>query len=405
MRTVTAKPQRTDTAQSLLDAAADLYPTVREYQDETERERCIAKPVVERLREAGLHRMLLPRSLGGHELDIATCFRIIELMAEADGSVGWNLMNNAVIQLSSLAFSDECVEELFGATPDLVIAGTLVPGGGSGTRVEGGYRVTGRWRFGSGCREASWMVGNFDLLDENGTHVQPDGVFRVAFPISDVTIIDTWDMTGMRGTGSHDWAVSDVFVPEHRVLFVPGRVLLNQWKDRWPGTLYSLPVHGIIGPHHSQLATGIARAALDAFSDLAGSKVPRGREGASLLRDNAQVQDGLGRAEAHLEAGRAYRAAMVQDIWDTVERGATVSGQQVARSRLAGAFAADSARAAMEIVFRLGGTTSTVRAHRLAHCWRDVQVVGQAGAVSPDWYPLVGRALLGLEPGPRLTTK
>jgi alkylation response protein AidB-like acyl-CoA dehydrogenase len=388
----------------VLDSAAALFDTVREFQDETERERCIPRPLVDQLREAGLHRMLLPRSLGGEELDLPTCFRVVELMAEADGSVGWNLMNNSVIKLTSLAFSDECVEELFGPSPDHVIAGTLVPGGGTGTQLAGGYRVSGRWRFGSGCREARWMIGNFDLVGDDGARVRPDGVFRVAFPIDDVTIIDTWDMTGMRGTGSHDWAVTDVFVPEHRVLFVPGRVTFNQWHERWPGTLYALPVHSIIGPHHSLMATGIACAGIDALAELAGAKVPRGRQGAGLLRDQPQVQDWIARAEGHLGGGRLYREAMVEDVWCTVDRGETPTLEQVARCRLAGSFAADSARAAMDIVFRAGGTTSTIRTHRIAHCWRDLQVVGQAGAVSPDWYPVVGRALLGLEPGPRLTT-
>jgi alkylation response protein AidB-like acyl-CoA dehydrogenase len=350
--------------------------------------------------------MLLPRSLGGQELDLATCFRIVELMAEADGSVGWNLMNNSVIQLSCLAYSDDCLDELFGDDPNHVIAGTLVPGGGRGRKVEGGYKVTGRWRFGSGCREARWMVGNFDLVGDDGAAAQDQpGVYRVVFPIDDVNVIDTWDMTGMRGTGSHDWAVTDLFVPAHRALFVPGRVMLNQWKDRWPGTLYALPVHSIIGPHHSLMATGIARAAIDAFAELAGAKVPRGRQGAGLLRDNAQVQEGIARAEALLGGGRLFRSAMVASVWDTVDRGDTPGLEQIARCRLAGSFAADSARQAMDIVFRLGGTTSTVRSHRLAHCWRDLQVVGQAGAVSPDWYPVVGRGLLGLDPGPRLTTR
>jgi indole-3-acetate monooxygenase len=395
----------TATAHSLLASATALFPTVRDFQAETERGRCIPKPLVAQLREAGFHRMLLPSTLGGLELDLPTCFRIVELMAEADGSVGWNLMNNAVIQVSSLAFSDECVDELFGARADYVIAGTLVPGGGKGRRIDGGYRVTGRWRFGSGCREARWMVGNFDLMDEGGEPQGPSGVYRVAFPIEDVEVIDTWDMTGMRGTGSHDWAVSDVFVPEHRVLFVPGRVLLNQWRDRYPGTLYQLPVHSIIGPHHSLMATGIARAAIDALAELAGAKVPRGRQGAGLLRDQPQVQDWIARAEAHLAGGRAFRDAQVAEVWDTVASDETPTLEQVARCRLAGSFAADSARAAMDLVYRAGGTTSTVRTHRLAHCWRDLQVVGQAGAVSPDWYPIVGRTLLGLEAGPRLTTQ
>ena len=235
-----------------LDNAAALFETVREYQAETERERCIPKPLVAQLDEAGLHRMLLPTSLGGLQLDIPTLFRVVELVAEADGSVGWNLMNNSIIQLSSLALPEAGLEEIFGPGPDQIIAGTLVPGGGRGRRVEGGYEVSGRWRFGSGCREAQWMIANFDLEADPAPE---SGVYRMAVRIEEVTIIDTWDMTGMRGTASHDWSVTNVFVPDRRVLFVPGRVLLNQWQ-RWPGTLYQLPVHTIIGPHHSMIATG-----------------------------------------------------------------------------------------------------------------------------------------------------
>jgi indole-3-acetate monooxygenase len=383
-----------------LDNAAALFETVFGYQAETERERCIPKPLVAQLDEAGLHRMLLPTSLGGLQLDIPTLFRVVELVAEADGSVGWNLMNNSIIQLSSLALPDAGIEEIFGPGPDQIIAGTLVPGGGRGRRVEGGYEVSGRWRFGSGCREAQWMIANFDLEDDPADE---PGVYRMAVRIEDVTIIDTWDMTGMRGTASHDWSVTNVFVPERRVLFVPGRVLLNQWQ-RWPGTLYQLPVHTIIGPHHSMIATGIARAGIDALVALAGGKVPRGRVGA-LLRDQPHIQDMVARAEAHLGGGRAYRDAVVCEVWEMASTGETPRLDVCARCRLAGSFAADSARQAMDLVFRAGGTTSTHRTQRLAHCWRDVQVVGQAGAVNPDWYPVVGRHLLGLEPGPRLTDR
>jgi alkylation response protein AidB-like acyl-CoA dehydrogenase len=386
-------------AQTLLDAARQLGKMAVELQPDTEPGGCIPVPLVERLREAGLYRMLLPRNLGGLQLDIPSCYAIVEAMAEADGSVGWNLMNNAIIQLSCLAFSDAGVDELFGNGTLPIIAGTLVPGGGQGTRVEGGYVVSGRWRFGSGCSEARWMIGNFDVAGEDGS-----GVYRVAFPVDEVTIYrDTWEVTGMRGTGSYDWSVTDVFVPDRRVVFVPGRVAVNQWR-RWEGTLYQLPVHTLIGPHHSMIATGIARAGIDAFAELAGAKVPRGRAGTRrLLRDEPQVQDWIARAEAHLEGGRAFREAMLREVWATADAGETVSLEQRARCRLAGSFAADSARTAMDLVYRGSGTTATQRAHRLAHCWRDLQVVSQAAAVNPDWYPVVGRVLLGLEPGSRLS--
>jgi alkylation response protein AidB-like acyl-CoA dehydrogenase len=382
-------------SQALIDAARALQPVVRSFQAETEHERRIPAPLVDRLRQAGLYRMLTARELGGWEVDLLTCFQVVELMSEADGSVGWNLINNAVQHVAVLSLPDAGVEEIFHGGPDQVIAGTLVPGGGKGRRVDRGYIVTGRWRFGSGCRESHWMMGNFELEDGG-----PPGVYRVLFPSEDTTVIDTWDMTGMRGTGSHDWSVTEQFVPERRVVFVPGGGAFNQWQH-WRGTLFQLPLHCIIGPHHSVVATGIARGAIAALGELAGSKVPRGRTG--LLRDQPHVQEWLARAEGILGGGCAYRTAILTEVWETVAAGRSTTLEQRARCRLAGSHATDCARSAMDLIFRAGGTTSTQHTQRLAHCWRDLQVVGQAASVGPEWYPLAGRALLGLDAGPRLT--
>lgn len=246
------------------------------------------------------------------------------------------------------------------------------------------------------------MLANFEIQDGADVRQNPDGtpaLYRGFFRPSECTIIDSWDMTGMRGTGSHDWTVTDVFVPEHRTVHVDGRLLTNQWH-RWPGALYALPVHALVGPHHSVVATGIARAGIDTLTELAGSKVPRGRTG--LLRENAQVQESVARAEAVLGAAQLFRAAATRDIWETVASGRETTLRQRALCRLAASFAVDSARQAMDLMYRAGGTTSSKRTHQLARCWRDLHVVGQAGSIAPDWYPLVGRAFLGLDPGPRL---
>jgi alkylation response protein AidB-like acyl-CoA dehydrogenase len=380
----------------VLDAAAALQPIVRSYQDQTERELRIPPPLVEQLKAAGLYRLVVPRALGGLEANAMTYLRAAELLAEADGSVGWNIGNSAIGQLIALGLPDAGVEEIFNDGPDTIVAGTAVAGGGIATPVEGGYLVSGRWSFGSGCREAQWMMANFDLRGPDGSTV----LHRAFFHPAEVTVIETWDMTGMRGTGSHDWTVNEVFVPHRRTVEVPGRLLVNQWQ-KWPGTLYQLPVHALVGPHHSMAATGIARAGIDALTDLAGAKVPRGRSG--LLRDQPQVQDALARAEALLGAAQTYRAAAVDDVWDTVARGQETTLEQRARCRLAATFAVDSARQAMDLMYRAGGTTSGQRSHQLAHCWRDLHVVEKAASTAPEWYALTGRVFLGLDPGTRLT--
>jgi len=387
---------------ALIDAVSAMRPAIRAYQDEIERERRIPPALVEQNRDAGFYRMVVPRALGGIEVDPLTYLRVVELAAEGDGSTGWNLANNAIGQLIALSLPDDGVSEIFAAGPDTIIAGTAVPGGGRAVEVEGGYLVSGRWRFGSGCRESDWMLGNFQIFDGDQPRKNADGspaFWRCYFPSSEPTIIDTWDMMGQRGTGSHDWTVSEVFVPARRTVQLVAFVLTNQW-ERWPGPLYRLPAHAIVGPHHSAVATGIARAGIDALTELAGSKVPRARTG--LLREREQVQEAVGRAEAILGAAQAYRSAAVGDVWETVVAGGTTSPEQRARCRLAASYAGDSARQAMDLMYRCGGTTSSEYGNPIARCWRDLQTVTQAVAVMPEWYPLAGRIFLGLEPNPRL---
>jgi alkylation response protein AidB-like acyl-CoA dehydrogenase len=395
-------PSASAAGSPLLEAAAELRWVARSLQDEIERERRLPPPLVEQLRAAGMYSMVIPRALGGQQVDLLTFLRVAELMAEGDGSVGWNLANNSVGQLIALSLPDAGVEEIFGGGADTIVAGTAVPGGGTAVPVDGGYLVSGRWPFGSGCRESQWMLANFEILDGDQPRQNPDGspaLYRGFFHSAEVTVIDSWDMTGMRGTGSHDWTVTDVFVPEHRTVHVDGRLLTNQWH-RWPGTLYAVPVHALVGPHHSVVATGIARAGIDTLTELAGAKVPRGRVG--LLRENNQVQESVARAEAVLGAAQLFRAAAIRDVWETVANGQPTTLAQRARCRLGASFAVDSARQAMDLMYRAGGTTSSKRTHQLARCWRDLHVVGQAASIAPDWYPLVGRTLLGLDPGARL---
>jgi alkylation response protein AidB-like acyl-CoA dehydrogenase len=324
-------------------------------------------------------------------------------LAEGCGSVGWNLANNSIGQLVTLGLPDEGVQEIHGNGP-ANLAGTAVPGGGQATPVEGGYRVTGRWTFGSGCHEAAWMLGSFQILDDGKPRLSPEGkplFWRGIFPRAEAEIVPgSWDVAGLRGTGSFDWTVSDVFLPERRTMVHAGIPLDNQWS-RWPGTTYQLPAVCWVGPHHSAVITGIARAGIDALIELAGGKQPRGRP-VGLLCDSPQVQDAVGRADAILNAGRAYRTAMIAELWNTIAGGGETTLEQRARCRLASTYAGQSAREAMDLMYHLGGSTSFKRESRLAECWRDLHTVGQTVTIAPEWYPIGGRVYLGLDPGPRL---
>ena len=386
----------------LVREAAAMRPVLRRYQEEIEQGQRMPRALFEQMRDAGFYRMVIPRSLGGLQVDPLTYLRVAELLAEGAGSVGWNIANNGIGQLITLGLPDEGVQEIHGRGPS-VMAGTAVQGGGQAVAVDGGYRVSGHWTFGSGCQESAWMLGSFQILDNGQPRRRPDGgslYWRGVFPRAEAEIVPgSWDVAGLRGTGSFDWTVKDVFLPERRTVAHVGVPLDNQWA-RWPGITYALPSQAWVGPHHSSVITGIARAGIDALIALAVEKTPRGRSG--MLCENPQVQDAVGRADAILDAGRTYRSAMIAELWNTIAAGQETTLEQRARCRLASTYAADSAREAMDLVYRLGGSTSFKRVSRLAECWRDLHVVGQTVTVAPEWYPIGGRALLGMETGPRL---
>ena len=390
-------------AQPVVQAAAALQPALRDYHDEIEREQRLPRALVEQLRAAGFYRMVIPRALGGLEADPLTYLRVVELLAEGCGSVGWNLANNSIGQLVTLGLPEDGVREVHGNGP-ATIAGTAVQGGGQAVPVEGGYRVSGRWQFGSGCHESSWMLGSFQILEDGEPRRNAEGrplYWRGIFSRAEAEIVPgSWDVAGLRGTGSFDWTVDNVFLPERRTMVHAGVPLDNQWS-RWPGVTYALPAVCWVGPHHSAVITGIARAGINALIELAGGKQPRGRP-AGLLCDNPQVQDAVGRADAILNAGRAYRTALITELWNTVAAGKATTLEQRARCRLASTYAGDSARQAMELMYRHGGSTSFKRESRLAECWRDLHTVGQTVTIAPEWYPIGGRVYLGLDPGSRL---
>jgi alkylation response protein AidB-like acyl-CoA dehydrogenase len=390
-------------AQPPVRAAAALRSVIRGYHDELEREQRLPKALVEQFHAAGFYRLVRPRELGGLQADPLTYLRAVELLAEGSGSVGWNLCNNNIAQLVTLGLPDEGIQEIYGDGGDVGIAGTAVQGGGRAVPVDGGYRVTGRWPFGTGCQESGWMLGSFQILDGDQPRRSPDGAsvyWRGVFHRSEAQIVaGSWDVSGLRATGSFDWTVDDVFLPERRTMVHAGVPLDNQWSH-WPGISYALPAQAWVGPHHSAVITGIARAGIDALIELASEKTPRGRTG--RLCDNPQVQDAVGRADAILNAGRAYRSATITEVWNTIAAGEDTTLEQRARCRLAAVNAADSARAAMDLVYRQGGSTSYRRESRLAECWRDLHVVGQAVTIMPEWYPIGGRVLLKMDPGPRL---
>src|SRR5581483_5528138 len=188
-------------AQPVVRAAAALRPVLRDYHVEIEREQRLPPALVARLHAAGFYRMVLPRSLGGLQVDPLTYLRVVELLSEGAGSVGWNVCNNSIGQLVTLGLPDEGVHELYPPGHATVIAGTAVQGGGQAVPVPGGYRISGHWTFGTGCQEATWMLGSFQVLDDGQPRRRPDGgalYWRALFPRPEVEVVPgSWDVAGL----------------------------------------------------------------------------------------------------------------------------------------------------------------------------------------------------------------
>jgi alkylation response protein AidB-like acyl-CoA dehydrogenase len=370
--------------------AQALAPLVREAADEAERERRLPERVAIAMAEQELYRVAVPRQYGGLECDPRTQIETIEAVSEADGAAGWNLM----IGIENMGFlgpalPPEIAEKVF-ADPLLVVAGALNPVGRA-TPVEGGYRVSGQWPFASGCHNAHWFWGQCVVFDGDEPAKAPSGgpVLREALmPRSEFEILDTWHVAGLRGSGSHDVAARDLFVPEERMTAAMAAPRLME------SPLFRLPPLNRLAYNKVGVATGIARAALDEFAKLASETKRRGSSGA--LRDKPAVQRAVAEAEILLRGARAFVFEAVGAVWDATVAGRATEPHERALVHLACSNAVRASGDAVALVHEAAGTRANFEGHPLERRLRDVRVVPQHITVSSQWLETSGGVLLGL---------
>ena len=368
----------------------NLASLIAEHAAESEAQGRIAEPVQHALAEAGLFRMLLPRDFDGLEVAPPVFHRAIETAARIDGSTAWCLCQGNGCAMVAAYLQPEVADTMFGREKRAVLA--WGPGKAEAHVVDGGYRVTARIAFASGGRRATWLGCHVPVFEPDGSkRLAPDGspeIRTMLFPEPQARWIDTWDVIGLRATGSDDFEIRDLFVADaqtairdddaHRVYRKP---------------LYVMPSMSMYAIGFSATAQGIARAMLEAFKELALDKTPRLAH--SKLNDNPVIQHELGACEARLRAARAYLVSEVEDIWaEVLETGKLPIANRM-RIRLATTHGIHEAKTVAEKVYDLAGASAIRSSGPFERRYRDIRSVTQQLQGRQTHFRTVGSYLMG----------
>ena len=377
----------------VVERARELAPLVRAASDEIEATRRVPDELDAQLEAAGLFQLYLPEAYGGPQADPRSAATAIEEIARADGSTGWVCMIGSVLSRRFAWMDPDAVRVMQAESVSLRAAGSNRALGRA--QIEGdGYRVNGRWDYQSGIERSSWMFGTSVLMDGEEPLRDENGVPRtraVAVPVGDGEIIDTWHVVGLRGTGSFDFELNNLYVPAKRTVsrLDPPAIESPLYRARFFG-VWSHAVH-------AGCTLGIARGAIDELRDLASG---RGSTGSTaLLRDRERVQRMVGEAEAIVRSARAYLFDAVAEAWEASSEQVPDPSHEVANVRLAITHAGYEAARAVDLAFQAAGTNAAHTANRLERYFRDVHVAVQHAATAPHNYAGAGRVFLGLPAG------
>ena len=366
-----------------LEAVRALVPGIAARVDEIEDGRRVPPDLVEALTTAGCFRSLVPHSHGGAALSLPDHMRVLGELAGGDGSVGWTTMIGSAAPAILGMLPRPTFDAIYSAGPDVILAGAFNPGG-SATAVDGGFRVAGRWTFASGCQHADWFIAHCFVDDGR----QPPLLMTV-LPAADVEIKDTWWVSGLRGTGSHDFVVDDMFVPEERTFsVVEGRPNID-------GPLWRIPELSASTFMFGAVALGIAKGAMDELVALATGKVPAFSQAA--LAANPLFQNQFGEAEAGLRAARAALYTEAVGAWAKASEGSPFTPEDRARIRATTTWVARTAASIVDTAYNAGGGTSLQASCPLQRRHRDIHALTQHFALKPDTYTLAGAVLTAQE--------
>jgi indole-3-acetate monooxygenase len=374
---------------SPLETARKLAPMIRTYADDVEEERALPKPLFDALHDAGMFLLAFPRSMGGGEIDLPTYIQVIEEIGKADASTGWVVNQCAIFATYAARMPRDVARAIWIDTPRSVVANTPLANA-QGVVVPGGYKVTGRQGFSTGCRNASWVAAHAEVIENGRVRLdrgQPETRYMFV-PVAEAELVDTWKVRGMRGTGTDHFQVNEVFVPAERT------VLSVTAPLRETGPLYQLPRTLLFASGDASVALGLARTCLTTFADLAGAKTPRAMQ--ALLRDQSMIQVTVGQAEANLRSAHAFLTEAVRDIWSQVTATGAPTLDQRAALRIATTHGIRVAAQIVDAVYSAAGATAVYEDNLLQRHFQDIHVITQHLQSRLSHYELVGRHWLGL---------
>jgi indole-3-acetate monooxygenase len=370
-------------------AARSLAPRAAELASQAERDRRLPAELSEAIAEAGLYRLCVPAALGGGEAHPRVLVEAVEALAGGDAAAGWCAAVCATSGMLAAYLREEVAREVYG-DPLSVVGGVFAP---MGRAVADGDRlvVDGRWRFCSNAENCDWLMGGCIAFDGETPRTLPSGrpdIRLVLFRREEAEVLDTWHVSGLRGTGSHDIAVEGLTVPvERSASLISDAPIVDT-------PLYAFPPFGLLAVAIAAVTLGIARAAIDDVLELAGAKTPT--LSTRKLAERPATQAEVARAEAALGGGRAFLLEAVDEGFEAAADG-PLSIERRARLRLAATHAVERATAAVDAAYRLAGGSAIYETSPLQRRFRDVHAATQHMLIAPATWELTGKALLGLE--------
>jgi alkylation response protein AidB-like acyl-CoA dehydrogenase len=371
----------------------EIAPMLAAAGAEIDRRRELPDAIVDALVERGLFRLLLPRSLGGAELLPAQYVPIIEELARTDASIAWSVNQNSGCSMTAAHLAPEVAREIFGGPRGMLAWG---PGPGEARMVPGGYRVTATWAFASGSHHASWLGCHVPVIKADGTaQLHPGGtpvVRTMLFPKSATQFTDIWHTIGLRGTGSDQYSVKDLFVPEAYSIDVLSRRETQKGEER---LLYRFSSLALYAAGFAGVALGIARSMLGDFIVLARDKIPRGAR--KTMRDNNVTQAQVAQAEARLSSARGWLLHSLEDITEAVASRGHITLDERMTIRLSSTFAIHTAVEVVDILYQAAGATAIFDVNPFERRFRDIHSVAQQLQGRQQHFETVGQHLMGLE--------